>query len=560
MAFSSSKRRKHSKPGQTTMRAFRFLVATNNAQSTKLRYALDLAWELRNDQATILDTNRKEARAAKLRGETPQYIGAFELKKLVAGDQLHPKFGALHSQVRQDLSMRVSEGQKRWFEAIKEGRSGVLPPKPMQRKHFQSITYPQYGTAAHIKNGHLHLSKLGEFRLIGWRKMRGKKKSVTLKFKNGQWWAIVMCEVQLSDVCRPYAEVRETLPDGGADPGLTASLTDSYGKSYETPKALRNALAKLRHVQKDVSRKFETRKKLHTAALARVRVETGSKAPVAEGLVESLRKIPYSNRLRENIKKLARVHTKVERVRDDAAKKNARRVEQRYSRVAIEEHGLMFMFKNRCLANGAADAAIGAQKKALQNALGKGRYVEASNRRPEGGNSQTCLCGASAPKTLDQRWHNCPECGLQGPRDQVSAIICQFETFGTLPQVDAALRQNLNARTPGLGVLEQAIILLKTRRGEGKGRSGESRAAERSAKIASEPSVKRPSPGRSARRKTAGGAKFSSAVAKTVGHAGSTRSWSTEAKDRPAQKTLFTHVSEVASKQLSGSPLIHVGE
>jgi putative transposase len=557
MAF-NSKKRKHSKPGQTTMRAFHFRIETNNAQNTKLHHALDLAWELRNDQATLLDVNRQEARHARLRDETPTYLSAFDLKKTVASDQIHPKLRALHSQVRQAISLRISEGMKRWFDAIKAGRKGVQPPKPIARKKFLSITYPQYGTAACIKKGRLHLSKLGDYRVIGWRKMRGAKKSVTLKYKAGHWWAIVMCEVQEADVHPSYAAVRAALPDAGVDPGITASLTDSYGESYSTPKALKAAQSTLRHFQRDVSRKFEVRKRLHMAVLAAAR-SAGSAAPVAQGLVESLRQIPLSKRLKRRIKKLARAHTKVERVRDDAAKKNARHIETRFARAAVEEHGLMFMLQNRRMAKAAADAGIGLQKKALKSAMGKGRYFEASNRRPEGGNSQTCLCGASVPKTLSERWHHCQECGLQGPRDQVSAIICQYETLGTLPGANVMLGRYPNVRTPGLGVLEQAVKLLKTRRGEGKDGPGESLAVERRASVASEPSMKRLSPVTGGTRNTAGGVTTSSAEANTVVHAGPACPCSTAAQSREAKNARYTHMHDGSSRLLR-SPHMNVGE
>jgi hypothetical protein len=135
--------------------------------------------------------------------------------------------------------------------------------------------------------------------------------------------------------------------------------------------------------------------------------------------------------------------------------------------------------------------------------MGKGRYHDASNKREEGGNSQTCLCGCSVPKKLSERWHSCPECGLQGPRDQISAIICQYETYGSLPDIS---KNSLISKmsTPGLGVgvvdanpkapLEHAAEKLKARReaalvakreaeallkklatgrGENKGRKGE---------------------------------------------------------------------------------------
>ena len=40
--------------------------------------------------------------------------------------------------------------------------------------------------------------------------------------------------------------------------------------------------------------------------------------------------------------------------------------------------------------------------------------------------SQHCLCGARIPKTLSQRAHVCPECGLRGDRDLVSAALAAF--------------------------------------------------------------------------------------------------------------------------------------
>lgn len=553
MAFGTghNKRKKHSKTGSTVMRAFHFRVEANPIEFNLIHRVFDLACELRNILACTLEDSRQAAKAAKLRGEEPVYLSAFELKKQVAGKCLEPRFLALHSQVRQELSMRVTEGQSRWFEAIKAGRRHVRPPAALARKKFRSITYPQYGTAANIHNGVLHLSKIGDFKLTGWRKMRGAKKSVTLKLKDGHFWAIVMCEVQQCDVCTPYKDLTH-LSDVGVDPGLSAVLTDSLGRSYATPKPLKVAQSKLSHIQKDVSRKFEVRKAIHMKHLQGVREATGSKAPVSEGLTESLRKIPYSGRLKVNIKKLAKAHTKVARIRLDVTRKNARKMERRHARVAVEEHGLQFMLSNRRMAKATSDVAIGQQKSALQSALGAGRYFKASNRRVEGGNSQTCLCGALVPKTLKDRWHDCTGCGLQGPRDQVSAIIVQYEKFGTLPRLGVHSQvRNSKECTPGLGVLEHAVKVLETRRRESKGRGSESCAVEsqasarkpraarqgvevggqpRAKAVTSEPSVKRPTPRKRSMRNTTGGAQAPSVEVKTTGYAGSVGTCPVETK------------------------------
>jgi hypothetical protein len=281
---------------------------------------------------------------------------------------------------------------------------------------------------------------LGDFKVKDWRKMRGQKKTATILFRHGRWFLRVVCLIQERQVCRPYAEV-SGLPDGAVDPGVASVLTDSYGEEADTPKPLKASLEKLAYWQRKVSRQFEHRK--------------------AEGLTSQH---DYSNRLRRNIRKLGQAHTDVFYQRDDAAKKNAAKLEGKYGRIAVEEHGLQFMFANRRLARSASDVAIGKQKLALQSAFGKDRYFEASNRRVEGGNSQTCLCGNKVDKKLSERWHKCDLCGLEGPRDQMSAIIVQYETFGTLPDL---------CETSGLGLsrLKNAVSILEQGRGGNKGAS-----------------------------------------------------------------------------------------
>ena len=39
------------------------------------------------------------------------------------------------------------------------------------------------------------------------------------------------------------------------------------------------------------------------------------------------------------------------------------------------------------------------------------------------GTSQHCLCGCEVRKALSERVHRCPECGLNAPRDTVSALL-----------------------------------------------------------------------------------------------------------------------------------------
>jgi hypothetical protein len=190
---------------------------------------------------------------------------------------------------------------------------------------------------------------------------------------------------------------------------------------------------------------------------------TATKQPVP-----ALKEVPYSNRLKKQIKVVARAHTKVARVREYHHRKIARVLARQYRRFACEEHGVKFMFANRRTARAAADRAIFSLKKRAEATLGR-RYSGVANRREGvGGNSQTCLCGAPTPKDLSDRIHRCAACGLglgkePAGRDHVSANIAQVIAFGTISDT-------LTAKYPAG---RQPVVT----RGGSEGRSGESPAA-----------------------------------------------------------------------------------
>jgi len=93
---------------------------------------------------------------------------------------------------------------------------------------------------------------------------------------------------------------------------------------------------------------------------------------------------------------------------------------------------IKFMIRNRRQAKAASDRAIAKQKHLLQSKLGKRYHATPASRPGIGGNSQTCVCGASVPKTLKDRTHICPSCGLIADRDHVSANIVQLIAFGSI--------------------------------------------------------------------------------------------------------------------------------
>ena len=464
---------------RTVARAYDFPMQVSPGQHALLMMWLGACWRLRDDLVADRQKNRKENKVARQRDpEAPEvmlhYLNrADQYKAVTEYARRDTALSKVHSQVRQNVAVRVDEGYKRFFEAVKEGRSGVKPPKFIEFKKYRSITYPQYGSAAHIRNNKLYLSGLGEFVIYGYRKARGRKKTVTIKFKQGRWHCIVTAEMQEKDIAAPV-RTDDTRPDAGIDTGLEKLMTDSFGFEYDPPKAWYEYRAKLRKEQKKFSRQFEARKKVHSGLVAK------AKAMGEKPLL--MKDIPYSNRLRKQIKTVAKIHTKIERIRDHHHKKNASVIESRYRRVAVEEHPVKFMIRNRNLAKLASDRAIHKQKLALKSKLGK-RYREAPNRTENGGNSQTCPCGAPVPKGLKDRVHVCGACGLVGKRDHVSANMVSIIAFG---HASITLSKQVGAG--------QAF----NRRGEDKAQRGESVLCEPGRSIslsrASESPVKRRPP------------------------------------------------------------------
>ena len=221
------------------------------------------------------------------------------------------------------------------------------------------------------------------------------------------------------------------------------------GTIFLPGKPLQKALPKLRREQKRMSRKFEARKRVFHA-YHQAFVALGLHGPLPER-----NHLPLSHRLQRQIRRVAQCHTKVECTRRDDLRKAARTIEQQYRLVGVEEHSTEFMRRNRRTSRAVSDVAPGLFKQCLKHALGPDRYIGGGTSRPGiGGNSQTCLCGEPVPKTLKDRWHECPACGLSGPRcgqrqHRHGAGDGLFNPWGDdAPGARAGLRQTCRRRAP----------------------------------------------------------------------------------------------------------------
>jgi putative transposase len=71
-----------------------------------------------------------------------------------------PESGEVHSQVLQEVVLRVGRAFQAFFRRIREGQTPGYP-RFHGRDRYNSFTYPQFENGAQVDNGCLVLSKIG---------------------------------------------------------------------------------------------------------------------------------------------------------------------------------------------------------------------------------------------------------------------------------------------------------------------------------------------------------------------------------------------------------------
>ncbi|MDA8213409.1 MAG: transposase [Clostridia bacterium] len=314
----------------------------------------------------------------KLRRKSITY--SVQQNELPALKQALPEFKNIQSQVLQDVLRRLDTAFQNFFE----GRARY--PRFKGKDHYNSFTYPQVDvvkkTFAKIEQGLLYLSKIGFVKINTHRKFDPTQVSrINIKRKSDGWYANLTCEADLSIVVNPT-----TQKEIGIDMGLNSFIATSEGELIANPRYLRKTEKYLKRMQRQLSRK-----------------QKGSK-----------------NR-RKAKGKLAKKHLKVANQRKDFHHKLSNHLIKEQDLIAAEDLAVKNMARNHRLAKSIADAGWSQFLRYLEyKALKYGkRFVKV----PPHGTSQTCICGAGVPKTLADRVHYCPECGLTGNRDIVSAKV-----------------------------------------------------------------------------------------------------------------------------------------
>ena len=181
----------------------------------------------------------------------------------------------------------------------------------------------------------------------------------------------------------------------GIDMGLKAFLTDSEGHTVANPRHLRKAEKRLKRLHRRLSR---TQKKSANRRKAR--------------------------------KHLAKAYLKVQRQREDFARKTASTLVSSHDLIAYERLQIRNLVKNRRLAKSISDASWGRFLSWL-NYYGMIHGIPVIAVEPAFTSQDCSDCGTRIKKSLSIRTHICSGCGLVLDRDHNAAINILEQAYRT---------------------------------------------------------------------------------------------------------------------------------
>jgi len=292
----------------------------------------------------------------------------------------------LNSQARQASADRAWFAISRFYDnckAHKPGKKGY----PRFQHDNRSVEYKQTGWKLERDGKHIEFMDkcgIGRIRLIGCRDLATfplpQIRRVRIVRRADGYYAQFGVNA--------HREARHVPPGKqlGIDMGLNAYYTDSEGTTVENPRYLRQAEKRL----KRLSRK-------HAKCTKK------------------------SNNRKKAQKRLAKMHLKVQRPREDFARKQANALITSSDMIAYEKLSIRNMVKNHHLARSISDASWG-KFLAWVNYYGTIHTVPVIAVAPNFTSQDCSACGTRVKKSLSVRTPVCHSCGMVLDRDHNAAL------------------------------------------------------------------------------------------------------------------------------------------
>jgi putative transposase len=333
-----------------------------------------------------------------------------------------------YSQSLQVVVLNLTNAFKNFFE-----KRGGFPS--FKSKHDrQSVSYPQN---VKILDKTIKFPIIGEVKAKIHRKFEGSVKTVTVsQNRDGFYFAAVLVDDGIATT--------EANTEGnaiGLDVGLTDFLVTSNGSKYKHPKATAKHAKNLKRKQQKLSRK-----------------------------------VKGSNRRNKARKLVAKVNSKIRRVREDFLHKLSRKIVNENQVIVVEDLNIKGMVRNHCLAKAISDAGWGMFATMLKykaEMIGK-VYLEISRFFPSSKTCNHCLfkvlerarqgSEATSEQTfaalmnLKIREWKCPKCEAVNDRDINAALNIRDEGLRFLALGISASANGRNVSQPGrISVLSDAV-------------------------------------------------------------------------------------------------------
>jgi putative transposase len=348
-------------------KTYKFRLYPTGIQVEKLESWLTLSCELYN-------AGLQERRDAwKLNRVSISY--AHQNKQLTEIKQIRTELNDINSHVLQDALQRLNKSFDGFFLRVKKGVKAGFP-RFKSSKRYDSFSVPN--SRYKIENGKFDLSRFGKIKIKQDCEIEGVMKTATVKRECGKWFVCI--GVDFTPTPLPYSD-RQV----GIDVGIKHFAVLTVGAPVPNPRFAEKLQKKLRVAQRRVAR----RKK-------------------------------GSTRRRKAVAQLQKIHLKIRNSRTHFQHKLSYKIVRDFGFIAIEKLNIKGLAAGM-LAKQVNDAAWrGFFEKLVYKAENAGRELIEVN---PSGTSQTCLCGASVPKTLAQRRHKCESCGIECDRDWMSAQV-----------------------------------------------------------------------------------------------------------------------------------------
>ncbi len=293
----------------------------------------------------------------------------------------------LNSQARQAAADRAWCAISRFYDNCREHKPGKKGYPQFQHDN-RSVEYKQTGWKLEADGKHIRFTDgcgIGRLRLVG------NKRQDVAAFPSQQIKRVRLvrrADGYFVQFCVRAARQIVHQPTGhhvGIDVGLKAFYTDSEGNMVDHPRFLRQAEKKLSRLHRRVCKK---QKKSKNRAKAR--------------------------------KRLAKAYLKVQRQREDFARKRANTLITSSDLIAYEDLQIANLVKNHRLAKSISDASWG-RFLLWVNYYGAVHDIPIKAVAPQFTTQDCSGCSKRVYKSLSARTHVCPHCGLVLDRDHNAA-------------------------------------------------------------------------------------------------------------------------------------------